>query len=64
MYLCISPYTFIDFITSLLKAFNPQLKSFSLIPDVNLAAKLKILEGIFFDNTESYLFFFHPETKS
>ena len=34
------------FTTSALKAFNPQLKSFNLIPEVSLAAKLNIFEGM------------------
>ena len=42
----------------------PQLKSFSLIPDVFRAAQLNILDGKFLKINESYLFFFQPETKS
>ena len=35
------------FITSFLYPFNPQLKSFNLIPEVFLAAQLNILDGKF-----------------
>ena len=41
----------------------PQLKSFSLIPENSLVIKLKNLDGIVLVRG-SFLFFFHPETKS
>ena len=46
------------------EGYLPQLKSFNFIPEVTLAAKLKIFEGMFLNKIESNLFFFHPETKS
>jgi hypothetical protein len=53
MYLCISPLTFTVLITSFLYAFNPQLKSCNLSPDVFLAAALNNLDGMFFVMTLS-----------
>ena len=44
--------------TFCLYALIPQLKSLSLIPEVILAAKLKIFDGIFLNNIESNLTFF------
>src|SRR5690606_36557381 len=64
MYRCISPLTSTFFTTTFLYAFNPQLKSCSFTPDVRRAAQLKSFDGRFFVTTESYRFFFHPETRS
>src|SRR5699024_4413110 len=64
MYLCISLYTSILFVNDLEYAFKPQLKSCSFIPETILAVALNSLDGIFLVILLSYLFFFHPDTKS
>src|SRR5437870_2621065 len=53
MYLYISPYISMLFTTFLLYDFKPQLKSWSLIFELLLAAALNNLEGIFFVNVLS-----------
>src|SRR5690554_6526576 len=64
IYLCISLYTSMLLARGFEYAFSPQLKSCNFIPETILAVALNNLDGIFFVSLLSYLFFFHPDTKS